>query len=88
MYPVMLSIEDVFKGSNNRTVPCAYASPISDELLENLFQFTQMTRNIKGAFLRQVVAQKIGTSGYCFLIISTFSIITNILLYVRTIFLF
>ena len=50
MYPVTLSIGDVFKGSKNRIVPCAYASPISDGLLENLFQFTEKTRKVKEAF--------------------------------------
>ena len=33
MYPITLSIGDVLKGSKNRTVPYAYASPISDGLL-------------------------------------------------------
>ena len=50
MYPVALSIGDAFKGLNNRTVPCAYASPSSNVLLENLNQFTEKTRNVKGAF--------------------------------------
>ena len=44
-YPLTLSIEDVFKESNLRTVPCAYATPISNGLLENLIQFTIKTRN-------------------------------------------
>ena len=35
-----LSIEHVLKESNIRTVPCAYATPTSNGLLENLIQFT------------------------------------------------
>ena len=35
-YPLALSIEDVFNESNIRTVPCAYATPTSNGLLENL----------------------------------------------------
>ena len=46
----LISIGDVFKGSNNRTVPCAYASPTSNGFLENLFHFTEITRNVIGAF--------------------------------------
>ena len=49
-YPLTLSIEDVFKESNIRTVPCAYATPTSKGLLENLIQFTIKTRNGKGSF--------------------------------------
>ena len=49
-YPLTLSIEDVFKESNIKTVPCAYATPTSNELLENLIQFTMKTRNGKGSF--------------------------------------
>ena len=60
MYPVMLSIEDVFKGSNNRTVPCAYDSPASNGLLEKLFHFTERARIVKGAFLRPVGAPELG----------------------------
>ena len=40
MYPVTLSISDVFKGSNSMTVPYAYDSPASTGLLEKLIQFT------------------------------------------------
>ena len=50
MYPVTLPIEEVFKGSNNRTLPCAYATPTSNGLLENLFHFTEKTRNGNRAF--------------------------------------
>ena len=50
MYPVTLSIGDVFKGSNNRTVPCAYASPASNGLLEKFIHFTEKARNVKGLF--------------------------------------
>ena len=50
MYPVMLSMGDVFTGLNNRTVPCADASPTSNRLLENLNYFTEKTRNVKGDF--------------------------------------
>ena len=50
MHPVTLSIEDVFKGSNIRTVPCAYDTPSSNGLLENLIDFAEKTRNGKGAF--------------------------------------
>ena len=74
MCPVTLPIGNVFKGSNNRTVPCAYVSLISDGLLENLFQFTEKTRNVKIAFLRQLGAHKFGISGYCFLILQRFSL--------------
>ena len=45
-----LSIVDVFKESNIRTVPCAYATPTSNGLIENLFQFTLKTRNRNGSF--------------------------------------
>ena len=44
------SMEDVFKESNIRTVPCAYATPTSNGLLENLIQFIIKTRNGKGSF--------------------------------------
>ena len=50
MYPVMLSIGDVFKGLNNRTVPCVYASPASNRLLEKSIHFTEKARNVKVAF--------------------------------------
>ena len=50
MYHVTHSIEDVFKGSNVRTVPCAYVTLTSDRLLENLIDFTEKTGNGKGAF--------------------------------------
>ena len=50
MYPVTLSIEDVFKGSNIRTVPCAYDTQLSNELLKNLKQFNEKTGNGKGVF--------------------------------------
>ena len=46
----VIYIEDVFKESNIRTVPCAYATPTSNGLLENLIQFTIKTRNGKGSF--------------------------------------
>ena len=48
--PVTPSIGDVFKGSNNRTVQCAYASPVSNGLLEKLIHFTEKARKVKGAF--------------------------------------
>ena len=35
-----------FKGSNNRTVPCAYVSPATNGLLEKLVNFTEKARNI------------------------------------------
>ena len=73
MYPVTLSIEDVIRGSNNRTVSCAYASPTSNGLLEKFIHFTERARIVKGAFLRQVGAQKLGIFGNFFLIVSTFS---------------
>ena len=50
MYHVTLSIEDVFKESNIRTVPCAYASPTSNELLENLFILPKRQETEKGHF--------------------------------------
>ena len=50
MYPVTLSIGDVLKGSNKRTVPCAYASPASNGLLGKFINFTEKARNVKGAF--------------------------------------
>ena len=49
-FPVTLSIGDVFKGSNNRTVQGAYASPASNGLLEKLNHFTETARNEKRAF--------------------------------------
>ena len=49
-YPLTLSIQDVFKESNTRSVSCAYAIPTSNGLLENLIQFTIKTRNGKGSF--------------------------------------
>ena len=39
MCHVTLSAGDVFKGSNNRAFPCAYASPTSNGLLEKLIHF-------------------------------------------------
>ena len=40
-----------FQGvENNRTVPCAYATPLSNGLLENLIQLNIKTRNGKGSF--------------------------------------
>ena len=45
-----LFIEDIVKESNIRTVPCAYATPTSNGLLENLIQFIIKTRNGKGSF--------------------------------------
>ena len=66
MYHLMLSIEDVFKESNIRTVPCAYATPTSIGLLEHLIQFTIKTRHGKGSFLRHTGAPHFGISGYCF----------------------
>ena len=68
MYPVTLSIGDVFKGSNNRPFPRAYVSPASNGLLEKLINFTEKARNVKGAFLRQVGTPKLGICGYLFLI--------------------
>ena len=82
-YHLTLSIEDVFKESNVRTVPCAYATPTSNGLLENLIQVTIKTRNKKGSFKRHIGAPKFGISGYCSLILSTFSVVANLLAYVR-----
>ena len=48
--PLTLSTEDVFKVSNIRTVPCAYATHTSNGLLEYLIQLTIKTRNGKGSF--------------------------------------
>ena len=53
------------------------------ELHENLIHFTEKTRNVK-IDKRQFRAPKLGISGYCFMIFSTFSINTNLLLYVGT----
>ena len=39
-----------FKKSNIRTVPYAYATQTSNELLENLIPFILKTRNGKGSF--------------------------------------
>ena len=64
----MLYIEDVFKESDIRTVPCAYATPTSNGLLENFIQFTIKTVNGKGSFQRHIGAPKFGISGYCFLV--------------------
>ena len=66
MYPVTLSIGDVFKGSNDRPVPRAYVSTASKGLLEKLINFTEKARNVKGAFLRQVGAPKLGICVYFF----------------------
>ena len=68
MYSVTLSIEDVFKGANNRTVPCAYATPTANGLLENVSHFTEKTRNRQGAFQRYIGALQRSISGFCFLI--------------------
>ena len=38
--------------SNIRTVPCAYATPTSNGLLNNLIQFIINIRNRKGSVLR------------------------------------
>ena len=51
MYPVTLSIGDVFKGLNNRNVSCAYACPTSNGLLEILIQFSEKTRKRKRGIL-------------------------------------
>ena len=59
MYPPTLSIEDVFKESNTRTVPCAYVTPTSNGLLENLIQFTIKTRNGKKVILSSYWSAKI-----------------------------
>ena len=40
MYHVKLLIGDVFKGSNNRTVPYAHVSPTSNGIFENLIHLT------------------------------------------------
>ena len=50
MYPVTLSIEDVFKGSNIRTVQGAFATPTSNGLLENSIDFTERQETEKGHF--------------------------------------
>ena len=50
MSPVKVSLEDVFNGSNNRTVPGAFDTPRTNGLLKNLIQFTEKTRNGKGSF--------------------------------------
>ena len=47
---VSSNVKAVFKESNIRTVPCAYAIPTSIGLLENLIQFTIKTRNGKESF--------------------------------------
>ena len=39
-----------FQEVEYRTVPCAYATPTSNGLLENLIQLTIKTRNGKGTF--------------------------------------
>ena len=79
----MLSIEDVFNESNIRTVPCAYVTPTSNGLLDDLIQFTIKTRNGKWSFQRHIEAPKFGISGYCFLFFSTLSVIATLLAYVR-----
>ena len=78
MYPVRLSI----KGSNNRTVPCAYASPATNGLLVKLIYFTERAKFEQRAFFRQVGAPKLIYTDF-FPNFSTFFIITNLLLYVR-----
>ena len=50
MYPVIISIEDVFKGSTIRTVPCAYVTPAFNRLLENLIHFNKKKETEKGYF--------------------------------------
>ena len=82
-YPLTLFLEDVFKESNIRTVPCAYATQISNGLLSNLIQFIIKTKNGKRVILTSYWSAKIWYSGYCFLIFSTFSVIANLLAYVR-----
>ena len=49
-FSLNLSIGDVLKGSNKRTVLCAYASPASNGLLEKFIHFIEKARNVKGAF--------------------------------------
>ena len=83
MYPVTLSIGDIFKRPNNRPVTRAYVCPAFNGLLEKLINFTEKARNVKGAFLRQVGAPKLGICGYFSYFFKCF-IITNILLYIRT----
>ena len=72
MYAVTRSIEGIFKGSNNRTVPDAYANHASNGLLERLIQSIEKTRNKKWVFERHNGAQKLGISGYFPYVINVF----------------
>ena len=50
MYALDLFIRDVFRGSNNKTVPEAYATQASNGLLERLLQFAETTKTLKWQF--------------------------------------
>ena len=67
-------------GSNNRTVLGSYATLTSNGLLESLFQFTEKTRNGKRGILMSHWSAKTWHKRYSFLMFSTFSIITSLLL--------
>ena len=63
MYPVTLSIGDIFKRSNNRPVRRAYVCPASNGLLEKLINFTEKARNVKGAFYVKLERQNLVCAG-------------------------
>ena len=66
MYPVTLSIGDVLKGSNKRTVPCDYASPASNGLLEKFIHFIEKAINVKGAFNVKLERQTLVYAGFLY----------------------
>ena len=72
-----------FQGVEYQNCSMCLSTPTSNGLLENLIQFTIKTRNGKGSFKRHIRVPKFGISRYYFLIFSTFSIIANLLAYVR-----
>ena len=61
MYPVTLSIGGVSKDRITELFHVLMTGPTSKGSLKNLIQFTEKTRNVKGAFSRQVGAPKLGT---------------------------
>ena len=59
LFVALNTIGDVFKESNIRTVPCAYATPISNGLVENLIQFTIKTKKRKRVILTSYWSAKV-----------------------------
>ena len=80
--PLTLSKEDVFKKLNIRTVPCAYATPTSNGLL-HFYPVHHKDKKRKRVILTSYWNAKIWFKRVLFPIFSTFSVIANLLAYVR-----